>query len=568
MNMASSDLFGSYSDPVTENAQLRRIVTKTQAKLEELQDQVNSMAASKIESSRYAYDVGADQVSSTRAMVRLQMENNRLREEAELIKFEYQNKLLALDRELQTCKMDKQKALREVDDLTQAAEALERARRDLADEYIALKTNFMALAAEYRTEISKNEELSLEIVNLVKAKDDASADVPVSSRDRVGPRSRNPLKLRLSQSSLRGHEERLQSALRGYALTVDDSLQDDVYHLPAKTADNVEKKIHSDTKRFREQLARQKSRDDTVLSELAAKLDRVNEELLSAKTQAIKQQSQISKLTARLITTAGENRDLKTSNNHLQHKLKDINSDFGQRLAKYVRDIAHHVDSAYGVAAGDDNSKADEGMAQYINRMLKDMKALHRLREEQLGEAARQSNARVQSVVRQHEELLAAYRELQSEAESRGLAPPVRLAPEPYQLQFTDLDLHTLQEKEIQRLDSELRRLREQMDESLPAAEPPLHQKTEKANVHTQTADFRPPAGIERQELRQLVSTELAAVEAERSALLSRCAALEEQLKASRLYIQKRLRALGANRSDQENKDKGRVNTAPTLLST
>jgi len=49
--------------------------------------------------------------------------------------------------------MDKQRALREVDDMTQAAEALERARRDLADEYIALKTNFMALAAEYRTEV-------------------------------------------------------------------------------------------------------------------------------------------------------------------------------------------------------------------------------------------------------------------------------------------------------------------------------------------------------------------------------------------------------------------------------
>ena len=42
----------------------------------------------------------------------------------------------------------------------------------------------------------------------------------------------------------------------------------------------------------------------------------------------------------KLITTSGENTELKTVNNRLQHKIKDINAEYRLRLTKYVEDIS------------------------------------------------------------------------------------------------------------------------------------------------------------------------------------------------------------------------------------
>lgn len=49
----------------------------------------------------------------------------------------------------------------------------------------------------------------------------------------------------------------------------------------------------------------------------------------------------------KLITTAGENAELKTVNNRLQHKIKDINAEYRLRLTKYVEDIS--VSKSVGV---------------------------------------------------------------------------------------------------------------------------------------------------------------------------------------------------------------------------
>lgn len=50
--------------------------------------------------------------------------------------------------------------------------------------------------------------------------------------------------------------------------------------------------------------------------------------------------SLIFSLSQRLITITGENTELKTLNNRLQHKVKDMNSEYKLRLTKYVEDVA------------------------------------------------------------------------------------------------------------------------------------------------------------------------------------------------------------------------------------
>lgn len=50
------------------------------------------------------------------------------------------------------------------------AEAVERERKELADEYVALKSNFIELNREVESLSAKNEELSIELLNMINTK--------------------------------------------------------------------------------------------------------------------------------------------------------------------------------------------------------------------------------------------------------------------------------------------------------------------------------------------------------------------------------------------------------------
>ena len=49
-------------------------------------------------------------------------------------------------------------------------------------------------------------------------------------------------------------------------------------------------------------------------------------------------------------------------------------------------------------------------MKQYMDNMLKDLKRAHKVREEQLSQAAQSFKKRMSTTIKRHEELLVAYR--------------------------------------------------------------------------------------------------------------------------------------------------------------
>jgi len=89
----------------------------------------------------------------------------------------------------------------------------------------------------------------------------------------------------------------------------------------------------------------------------------------------------------------------------------------------------------------------------------KDMKSAHRSREDQLSQAAQGYKTRLHNVVRRHEELLCAYRDLRAQVEVIGL-DDLELGPDERELQVSDADLQSSQQKEILRLQSEVHRLK------------------------------------------------------------------------------------------------------------
>lgn len=103
--------------------------------------------------------------------------------------------------------------------------------------------------------------------------------------------------------------------------------------------------------------------------------------------------------------------------------------------------------------------KGQDNLAQYVNKMIKDVKASHRGREDQLSQAAQGYKNRLESVVRRHEELLCAYRDLRSQVEALGLSD-LDLGPDERELIVSDSDLQSAQQKEILKLQAELHSLR------------------------------------------------------------------------------------------------------------
>lgn len=97
-------------------------------------------------------------------------------------------------------------------------------------------------------------------------------------------------------------------------------------------------------------------------------------------------------------------------------------------------------------------------MAKFINQKLKSLKSAYKDRENQLAEAAHAYKTRLESVVRRHEELLCAYRDLRSQVEGgEHLADDeVDLGPEEHELVMADSDLQSSQQKEIIRLQAEI----------------------------------------------------------------------------------------------------------------
>ncbi|NXW38174.1 CCD78 protein, partial [Phaetusa simplex] len=106
----------------------------------------------------------------SKELVDLQIETNKMKEQYETENFELKNMILALENRVQELELCSQKVTGERDALEERLRALETSRKELADEYIILKSNYLALGKELDQEVMKNKELSLELLTLANAR--------------------------------------------------------------------------------------------------------------------------------------------------------------------------------------------------------------------------------------------------------------------------------------------------------------------------------------------------------------------------------------------------------------
>ncbi|NXW49719.1 CCD78 protein, partial [Nyctiprogne leucopyga] len=94
-----------------------------------------------------------DKLKISKDLIDLQIETNKMKEKYEMKNFELKNMILALENRVRELELCSEKVTGERDALRERLHALETSRKELADEYIILKSNYLALGKELDQEV-------------------------------------------------------------------------------------------------------------------------------------------------------------------------------------------------------------------------------------------------------------------------------------------------------------------------------------------------------------------------------------------------------------------------------
>ncbi|NWI16426.1 CCD78 protein, partial [Crypturellus soui] len=94
-----------------------------------------------------------EKLKISKELIDLQIETNKMREQYETENFELKNMILALENRVLELELSGEKVAGERDALQERLRAAESSRQELADEYIILKSNYLALGKELDREV-------------------------------------------------------------------------------------------------------------------------------------------------------------------------------------------------------------------------------------------------------------------------------------------------------------------------------------------------------------------------------------------------------------------------------
>ncbi|KAF7243042.1 Coiled-coil domain-containing protein 78 [Varanus komodoensis] len=136
-----------------ENVQLQDRNERLYGNLGELQEKLGQLAGSKADLSSRLIHSEEEKLKISKDFVDFQIESNKMREQHEAETFELKNLNLALENRILEVGLHDEKITGERDALQERLRALEANRKELADEYLILKSNYLALAKEHEQEV-------------------------------------------------------------------------------------------------------------------------------------------------------------------------------------------------------------------------------------------------------------------------------------------------------------------------------------------------------------------------------------------------------------------------------
>lgn len=507
-----------------ENVHLRDKNERLYNKLGDLQGKMGQLAGSKTDLSSKLVFSEEEKLKISKDLIDLQIQTNKIREQYEAENFELKNKILILENRTMELEGQKNKCLNEYEVARNHLKALEKNRQELADEYVALKSNYTTLSKRYEKEVARNDELSMELLNLAN--------------------SRNSL--------IQEQDQHVKTrAIYDEAAVELSRVKDLVARLSSQKTEEASEYEHTTFVRnllgnqdqIKDQIDVMKLTYEKQQNAMEERIVKMGKELQEAKRAIRNTQHKLAEQTVALLGSQSHVKEVESENSQLQLRLKELNEEYRMRLVRYIEDVTDYVDSSG--KPGNDNTKPSADpphLKRFVDSMLKDMRSAYRSREEQLATAARNYKKRMQNVFKKHEHLLIAYRMQREQILSLSNKD---LDPGPSEITFaiTDSELLNSHSQELNRLREDKARLEAQVREL-----------QEKIRLGGSSVLTMPSLTLEtggnfdnerwselRKQLREFTFATQEELERERAQLYSRVTIAEEQLAELQEYVDKHL---------------------------
>ncbi|XP_052628836.1 coiled-coil domain-containing protein 78 isoform X2 [Harpia harpyja] len=490
-------------------------------RLGDLQERMGKLAGSKTDLSARMVFSEEEKLKISKDLVDLQIETNKMKEQYETENFELKNMILALENRVLELELCSEKVTGERDALRERLHALETSRKELADEYIILKSNYLALGKELDQEVMKNEELSQELLNLANAR----STLPHTESNH-SPAVANESSAELEKVRAMVHRLSARKVKSEDAVASECERQKLERNLPGNQA------------HIKVELEKLKKTYDLQQQKLEERVIAMGKELQEAKGAIGDTQHKLVEQSAVLLTSQSQLQEVEAENSLLQLRLKELNEEYRSRLAQYIKDVADYMDSKSSNVMGPSKAPADRApMKRFVDSMLKDIRASYKSREEQLARAARGYKKRMKNLVKKHENLLIAYGLQREQIRSLG-SSAMDCGPAELHFSITDPELLTNTTRELNRLREDKAKLEMQLHELQKMKR--LKETSAFPLSPEQQLDEEGWAEV-RKQLREFAHTTQEDLEHERSQLLTRAIVAEEQVSELQEYIDKHL---------------------------
>uniref|UniRef100_A0A0B6ZHZ4 DUF4472 domain-containing protein n=2 Tax=Arion vulgaris TaxID=1028688 RepID=A0A0B6ZHZ4_9EUPU len=506
----------------TENLVLKDQNERLQLRLDQLSNKFGHVAHTKTDLSQQLLLSEEEKLKVSQTLVEMQIENNKIKEDAEATNFELTNKIIVLENQVIEAQNERDRHIRQAKTTKERLTEMEADRKDLADEYVVLKTNYLALTNEHKKECSRNENLAIELLNLVNNKAALMRQVLILTNG--------------DPSTMDDPNAEIARIRAIVNQNTSGKIKSDQILGSQKDREQVEERLFASQKKFDSEINRLKHEYGDDNKKYEGRMNNLMKELTDVRTLARERQQKISEINAKLITIRGDKEALEIQVNRLQHKIKDLGEDFRARLVKYVEDIAEYVDKGSGMPG----QQQDKKFRDYCDGMLKDIRKSHREREDQLSQAAQTYKKRLQNTIHSYEQVLVAYRNLRQTCEARGF-DRADLGPDENEMKLGETEIQSSHLKELDKTKSDLAKAKSELDTmKLRYGLFGDDKKENFGDLNTISARSDLWSAL-RKQLREFTLNTQQQLEQERARLLSENQVLQQQLRECQEYIDSHL---------------------------
>ncbi|KAB5587250.1 hypothetical protein PHYPO_G00011040 [Pangasianodon hypophthalmus] len=469
-------------------------------KLGSTQSKAAQHAASNRDLSSRLVQSEQDKLKISKDLVEVQIEANKLREKYEADIFELQNKVLCQEGVVSNLEAELGRLKREVESASSRLQIAEGNERDMAEEYAALKSNFLAVSEGLEREITHSQELSNELLTLAHAHDTLLHEKEQEHTHTLELEKVRALLRRVSHSRVRPEE-----LSRGCNATWDRHTHRAQYEL-------------------REELERIRKTYEEQQQRLEEKIVAMGKEQQENKRAIRNTQQELAQQSASLLVSQHQLKEVEAENSKLQNQLKELNQEYRARLTHYIYDITECVRR---------DGDASVQLKEYVDSMLKEVRMSYRSREEQLTSTLRNYRKRLCNLNNTHQLLLTAYR-MQREQILAHTGHALEVGPPEAHFSPAEAELRGETERELQRLREDKSRLETQLRIAQEQVSL-LSQPSQNVALSEEAwADIR-------KQLREIAVAAQETHERERAQLVTRATVAEEQVRELQEYVDNHL---------------------------